>query len=177
MFTRTRYYLATASGAHPSAAEASINTDLGPSTFNPSLGSAQARPSTPSLSKRRIGEDAWPEPACPAPKRLVQHRPVPEPTRGPAASVDELTFEVLTLHSQKAIDPKYFKQIHEVIGDHAAILPEDSECEVPDTRVHHKGSLSCGRRQLPHKKKRSRTCSAHRAQEAVMLDAQCEAFK
>ena len=43
-----------------------------------------------------------------------------DPTRGPAASVDELTFEVFKLHAQKPIDLEYFKQIHEVISDHAA---------------------------------------------------------
>ena len=88
--------------------------------FNPSLGSAQARPLTPSPSKRRIREDASPESASPGPKRLAQHRSLPDPTRGQAASVDELTFEAHKLYAQKPVHLEYFKQIHEVIGDHAA---------------------------------------------------------
>ena len=67
-----------------------------------------------------MGEDASPEPASPGPKRLAKHQSVPDPARGPAASVDELTFEVLKLHSQKPIDTEYFKQIYDVMEDHAA---------------------------------------------------------
>ena len=67
-----------------------------------------------------MGEDASPEPASPGPKRLAKHQSVPDPTRGPAASVDKLTFEVPKLHSQRPIDIEYFKQIHDVIGDHVA---------------------------------------------------------
>ena len=43
-----------------------------------------------------------------------------------------------------------------LVGDHAAILPEYLEFEVAHTRLHHKRGLPCGRRQLPHKKKRVR---------------------
>ena len=67
-----------------------------------------------------MGEDASPEPASPGPTRLAKHQSVPDPTRGPTASVDELTFEVLKLHSQKPIDIEYHKQIHDVMEDHAA---------------------------------------------------------
>ena len=67
-----------------------------------------------------MGEDASPKPASPGPKRLATHQLVPDPARGPAASVDELTFEVLKLHSQKPIDTEYFKQIYDVMEDHAA---------------------------------------------------------
>ena len=65
-------------------------------------------------------DEASLEPTCPGPKRLAQHRSVPDPTRGQAASVDELTFEVHKLYAQKPVDLKYFKQIHEVISDHVA---------------------------------------------------------
>ena len=74
---------------------------------------------TPSPSKRRIGEEASSEPASPGPKRSAQHQSLLVPSRDSAASVDELTFEVLKLHSQKPIDIEYSKQIYEATGDHA----------------------------------------------------------
>ena len=67
-----------------------------------------------------MGEDASPGPASPGPKRLAKHQSVPDPARGLAASVDEFTFEVLKLHSQKPIDTEYFNQIYDVMEDHAA---------------------------------------------------------
>ena len=59
---------------------------------------------TSSPSKRRMGGDAAPEAASPGPKRLAQHRTGPDPARGAAATLDELTFEVLKLHEQQTID-------------------------------------------------------------------------
>ena len=45
----------------------------------------------------RRPNDAWegktsPETASPGPERLAQHRSVQDPVRGPAATLDELTF-------------------------------------------------------------------------------------
>jgi hypothetical protein len=65
-----------------------------------------------------MGGDAAPEAPSPGPKRLAQHRAGPDPTRGAAATLDELTFEVLKLHQQRDIDADYFKQIYNVAEDH-----------------------------------------------------------
>ena len=63
---------------------------------------------------------ASPEAASPGPKRLAQHQSGPDPARGAAATVDELTFEVLKLHEPRTIDTDYFKQIYNVMKDHGA---------------------------------------------------------
>ena len=67
-----------------------------------------------------MGGDASPEAANPGPKRLAQHQSGPDPARGAAATVDELTFEVLKLHEQRARDEDYFKQIYDVMEYHRA---------------------------------------------------------
>ena len=100
-----------ASGAHLSAAAST--------THSPHL-DADPGMDTSSPSKRRMGGDASPEAASPGPKRLAQHHSGPDPTRGTAASLDELTFQVLKLHEQRNIDANYFKQIYNVIEDHRA---------------------------------------------------------
>ena len=75
---------------------------------------------TSSPSKRRMGGDATTEAASPGPKRLAQHRTGPDPARGAAATLDELTFEVRKLHEQGTHDADYFKQIYNVTEDHGA---------------------------------------------------------
>ena len=84
------------SGAHLSAAASTA--------FSPNLYLDPGTAATPSPSKRRMGGDASPEAASLGPKRLAQHHSGPDPARGAAATVDELTFEVLKLHEQRAID-------------------------------------------------------------------------
>ena len=101
-----------ASGAHLSVA-ASMNT-----TSIPNLDLDPGNVATPSPSKRRMGGEASPEAPSPGPKRLAQHHRGPDPARGAAATVDELTFEVFKLHEQRTIDSDYFKQIYNVIEDH-----------------------------------------------------------
>ena len=98
-----------ASEAHFSAAD-----DRGPAglaTANPGLDPGVShprdfsRPSTPLASNRRIGGEASPDPmTSPGPKRLAQHQSVQDPTRGPAVSIDELTFEVHKFRAQKPMD-------------------------------------------------------------------------
>ena len=108
-----------ASGAQLSAADSttpSTHLDAG----GPHLDVSTGMDTSSSPSKRRMGGDASPEAPSPGPKRLAQHRSGPDPTRGTAATLDELTFEVLKLHEQRNIDADYFKQIYNVTEDHGA---------------------------------------------------------
>ena len=58
------------------------------------LGASTGMDTSSSPSKRRMGGEAAPEAPSPGPKRLAQHRTGPDPARGAAATLDELTFEV-----------------------------------------------------------------------------------
>ena len=114
-----------ASGASLSAAIGMTGTDergLG-SPIKDSSGSQAAslsRPQTPTSSKRRMGDEASPDPgASPGPKRLAQHQLAPEPPRHQTMTTDDLTHEVHGLFVQKTNDQEYFNQISEAVEDDA----------------------------------------------------------
>ena len=93
------------SGAQLSAAASSAanppETDLLEGTVSGMDASSSVSP-----VKRRISMDS--ESPSPGPKRLAQHRSVPDPARGPTANLDELTYEVLKLIEQRIHDADYF---------------------------------------------------------------------
>ena len=93
-----------------------------PATDNPGFDSGAttardlSRPSTPLASKRRMGDEACPDPGTsPGPKRLAQHQAASKLLRRQNTTTT-------TSFVQKTSDQEFFSQIGETIGDFVSMI-------------------------------------------------------